>query len=182
MHRMTMAAVMAAMLAATGSAAAGAAIPPPVYDFCGAAVAVVTDAQGHAAYAGDTCDGDNQVLDHQCDGFATHNGREDYYRIDLDVGDTLSATVAHAGDAVLMVTAECIAFGTMFTCLAGADAAGPGGVETISYANYYAQRTVYLVVDSHTTAGCGAYTLDLSILGEVATQGASFGAVKAAYR
>lgn len=179
MHRMT----MAVMLAAAGSAVAGgAAIPPPVYDFCGAAVAVVTDAQGHAAYAGDTCDGDNQVLDHLCDGFATHNGREDYYRIDLEAGDTLSATVAHAGDAVLMVAAECIVFGTMYTCLAGADAAGPGGVETISYANYYTERTVYLVVDSHTTAGCGAYTLELSILGEVAAQPVSFGAVKAAYR
>jgi hypothetical protein len=159
-----------------------AATPPPIYDFCAAAVTVVADRYGHAAYAGNTCDGENRVLDHLCNGFITHNGREDYYTIAMDAGCSFTAVVSHAGDAALMVTAECIVYGTMFTCLAAANAAGSGGVETISYTNGPGARTVYLVVDSHTVAGCGAYTLALTTNCTVATDLPSFGALKAAYR
>ncbi|MDO8836227.1 MAG: hypothetical protein Q7V01_11560 [Vicinamibacterales bacterium] len=162
--------------------AAVAATPPPVYDFCAAEIEVVVDESGHATYAGDTCDGDNQVLDHLCGGFATHMGREDYYAIPLAPGQTFTAVVAHTGDAVLLVTDVCIVFGTMFPCLAGADAAGPGGVETITYANPGTAATIHLVIDSHTTAGCGSYSLELSIQDEVAAERSSFGAVKAVYR
>jgi len=165
-----------------GAAAAAAAIPPPVYDFCGAAVAVVVDAEGHAAYAGDTCDGENLVLDHACQQDATHNGCEDYYAIPVPEGSSFTAQVAHAGDAVLMVTAECVVYGTMFTCLEAADESGPGGTELIRHANWSDDCTFYLVIDSHTTAGCGAYTLDISIQSEVGTERGSFGGIKAAYR
>ena len=178
MNRMIAGAVAVAIVAV----AAAAAIPPPVYDFCGTATAVAVDPAGHAAYAGDTCDGDNQVLDHLCGGFVTHMGHEDYYAIPLAPGESFTAEVAHGGDAVLLVTDVCIVFGTMYPCLAAADAAGPGGVESITFANLGAAATFYLVVDSHTTAGCGAYTLDLSIQGEVGAERASFGGIKAAYR
>ncbi|MDO9172174.1 MAG: hypothetical protein Q7W29_10115 [bacterium] len=166
-------------LSATGAAAA---TPPPVYDFCGAAVAVVVDSEGHAAYTGDTCDGENLVLDHTCQPSATHNGCEDYYAIPVPMGSSFRAEVTHAGDAVLMVSAECRVEGTMFTCLESADEFGPGGTESIRHASWFDDRTFYLVVDSHTTAGCGAYTLDLSIQSEVGAERASFGGIKAAYR
>lgn len=177
MKRMIVVAV-AGVLAATAAAA----IPPPVYDFCGAATAVAVDPAGHAAYAGNTCDGDNQVLDHLCGGFATHMGHEDYYAVPLAPGQSFTAEVAHGGDAVLLVTDVCIVFGTMYPCLAAADAAGPGGVETVSFTNAGAAATYYLVIDSHSPAGCGAYTLELVVLSEVGTERASFGAVKSAYR
>ncbi len=166
-------------LSTTGAAAA---TPPPVYDFCGAAVAVVFDAEGHAAYAGDTCDGENLVLDHTCQPYATHNGCEDYYAIPVPSGCSFRAGVTHAGDAVLMVSAECNVFGTMFTCLEAADESGVGGFESVTYCNWGDERTFFLVVDSHTAAGCGAYTLDLSIQSEVGAERASFGGIKAAYR
>lgn len=101
------------------AAASAAAIPPPVYDFCGAATAVAVDPAGHAAYAGNTCDGDNQVLDHLCGGFVTHMGHEDYYAIPLAPGQSFTAVVAHGGDAVLLVTDVCIVFGMIILCLGG---------------------------------------------------------------
>ncbi|MBC8423748.1 hypothetical protein H8E07_06455 [bacterium] len=157
--------------------------PPPIYDFCDLTVDVVADDQGQAAYAGDTCDGDNLVLDHDCGVFVIHNGYEDYYAVAMDPGCTFSATVAHAGDAVLMVTAECIVYGTMFTCLASADASGPGGVETIAYTNDTgAAATVYLVVDTPGVSECGAYDLDLQTDCTVGDERWRFGDVKAAYR
>lgn len=168
-------------LLATTAANAPAATPPPIYDFCADAVVVAADGTGHAAYAGNTCDGQNRVLDHLCNGFVTHNGREDYYAITMDPGCSFTAVVAHTGDAALMVTAECIVYGTMFTCLAAANAAGPGGVETIGYTNGPTARTVYLVVDSHTVAGCGTYTLALTTNCVVADDRTSFGSVKATY-
>jgi hypothetical protein len=168
-----------AVLLATGVAAGP---PPPVYDFCGAAVTVQVDAEGHAFYTGDTCDGEDLVVDHVCEQFATHHGHEDYYAIPVPMASSFRALVTHEGDAVLMVTDECIVYGTTFTCLESADESGPGGSEVIQYASWFEDRTYYLVIDSHTTAGCGAYTLDLSIQSEVGAERASYGAVKAAYR
>lgn len=174
--------IVVAAAGVLAAAAAAAAIPPPVYDFCGAAIAVAIDPAGHAAYAGDTCDGDNQVLDHLCGGFVTHMGHEDYYAIPLAPGQSFTAEVAPGGDAVLLVTDVCIVFGTMYPCLAAADAAGPGGVETVTFTNPGPAATFYLVIDSHSPAGCGAYTLELTVMSEVGTERASFGAVKSAYR
>ncbi len=156
--------------------------PPPIYDFCDEVVVVVADDHGQVAYAGVTCDGSNQVLDHDCSGFVTHNGHEDYYAVAMDPGCTFSATVSHQGDAVLMVSAECMVYGTMFTCLAAVDAEGPGGVETITYTNDTgAAATVYLVVDTPDGA-CGAYDMSLQTDCTVAGERASLGAVKAAFR
>ncbi len=169
----------AAVLWAAGAAAA---TPPPIYDFCDSVVAVVFDELGHAADAGDTCDGFNLVIDHACGEFASHNGCEDYYAIVVPTAHSFTAMVVPTGDAALMVTSECIVYGTTFTCLANADESGPGGYESVTYGNWGDDRTVYLVVDSHTAAGCGAYTLELSIQIEVAAERASFGGIKAAYR
>lgn len=174
--------IVIAVAGVLGAAAADAAMPPPVYDFCGAAIAIAVDPAGHAAYAGDTCDGNNQVLDHLCGSFVTHMGHEDYYAIPLAPGQSFTAEIAHGGDAALLVTDVCIVFGTMYPCLAAADATGPGGVETVTFTNPGTAATFYLVIDSHTTAGCGAYALDLSIQSEVGAERASFGGIKAAYR
>ncbi|MBU0741079.1 hypothetical protein KKG45_11855 [bacterium] len=157
-------------------------IPPPIFDFCDLAVAVVADEQGHAAYAGDTCDGGNLVPDHDCGATVNYYGQEDYYAVAMDPGCTFTATVAHAGDVALMVTAECIVYGTLFTCLAGVDETGPGGVETIAYTNDSgAATTVYLVLDSLDTERCGAYTLSLQTDCTVGAKKMSLGGVKAGY-
>jgi len=150
-------------------------IPPPVYDFCDA----VIDASDLAVYTGSNCDGENLVLDHDCGPNVIHNGNEDYYAFVVNPGHRLFATVAHDGDAALMLTAECVVYGTLFTCLAGADEEGLGGIESIDYVNETgAPRTVYLVIDSSDVTSCGAYTLISIIHHEVGATNATFGDVK----
>lgn len=163
------------------TAAAAAAIPPPVYDFC--PLVVPAGALPNESYSGTNCDGDNLVVDHDCDTWTQTHGSEDYYEIDMGPGCWFEASVAHDGDAMLMVTAECIVYGTMFTCLASADDGGPGSVEHLFYQNEAAANvTVYLVIDSAQTADCGTYILDLVSDCPIDTDAPTWSELKSDYR
>ncbi len=164
-------------------AATAAAIPPPIYDFCPVVVEVQPDALGHFTYTGDTCDGDNLVVDHDCPVWTQTHGSEDYFAIALDSGASFTAAVSHEGDAMLMVTAECIVYGTMFTCLAGSNTTGPGGIESVTYVNDTGDAAVvYLVIDTEDTADCGGYAMVLSVHGTVPATTTSWGTIKRSYR
>lgn len=180
---LTMAAAILLAAAAASAPAAPAAIPPPVYDFCELAVQVQTDAQGEAVYEGTTCDGENLVVDHDCGDWVQTYGSDDHYAVTLAPGGTLIASVQPDGDAMLMVAAECVVYGTMFTCLAAVDAEGSGGAEALAFANdAAAARTVYLVVDAERIEDCGSYVLEITVGEPVAAAAASWGAVKRAWR
>lgn len=165
------------------AAAAATAQPPPVYDFCDDMTTVAFDAAGQASYADETCQGENLVLDHECGVWRTTFGAEDRYAVALDPGCTVTAVVAHAGDAMLMVTDTCIVYGTQFTCLIGADAAGSGGVETIAWTNDGAEAvTVYVIVDTEQPSECGEYAAVFTRECPVPSEPSRWGAVKRRYR
>ena len=163
-------------------AAAAIAQPPPVYDFCHL-VEVVDHSEYHlSTYLGDTCDGEGQVYDHDCSTWNTAYGNEDYYAITLGPSCDLEATITHSGDAILMVTAECVVYGTTFTCLASSDEEGTGGSEIVSYMNETnSTQTYYLVIDSDQTSDCGTYFLDIYTPCMVANETFSWSTLKTKY-
>ena len=163
-------------------AAAAIAQPPPVYDFCPHLVVVDHGGTEYSTHFGDTCDGEDLVVDHDCPTWNTAHGHEDYYAITLNPGCRFDATVAHTGDAILMVTAECIVYGTTFTCLANSDEEGPGGTEFVTYVNNTdSTATYYLVIDSDQTSGCGTYQLDLYTPCPVGIEQSSWSVLKEMY-
>lgn len=173
----------ATILALLLAAAAAPAQPPPVYDFCDDMTVVAFDAAGQATYADETCLGENLVLDHDCGAWRTTHGVEDRYAVALEPGCTVTAMVAHAGDAMLMVTDTCVVYGTQFPCLIGADAAGSGGAETIGWTNTGATAfTVYVIVDTELTSECGEYTAVFTRECAVAASGGSWSFLKRRYR
>jgi hypothetical protein len=100
-----------------------------------------------------------------CAGFGL-NGPDRAYAVVVPAGQRLRATVTGAGfDATLNLTTACPLF-TGATCLAGANAQGAGGAETLTWTNTGAgSATVFLVVDTWmSTPG----PFDLSIVLEAA--------------
>ena len=149
--------IIAAITTLTATQAA--AIPPPVYDFCDLAIPITAPS---GTYTGDPCEGENLVVDHDCATWSQTHAPEDRYEIAMPPGCSFTATVDPTGDAMLMVTAECVVYGTQFTCLASADDAGTGGTETLTYVNETgADATVWLVVDAEQVGDCGAYVMTL---------------------
>ena len=86
------------------------------------------------------------------------------YPVTLANGQTLRATATPRPgsglDLALYVGSSCAEVGV---CLAGVDAAGVEGAETVEYAHTGAETTVYLIVDSRLSASRGLFDLDLRV-------------------
>jgi hypothetical protein len=153
--------------------------PPPPADisFCG----MVYEGTG-TTFTGDTCGGQNLVSSLGCDAYS-ENGLENYYEIQVPSGCYFTATVTNVKDGALWVLGNCTAPGGAYTCLGYADDTFTGQAEVITYTNSTgSNQIVYLVIDSYGTATCGAYTFQFATDCAVATEGASFGSVKALFR
>jgi hypothetical protein len=90
-------------------------------------------------------------------------GPDVVYAVPLGSGQMLTATATpkSAGlDLVLYVVSSCLEVGT---CLAGTNAAGPGGAETVTYSNPGPAQTVYLVVDGPTAESRGVFDLQIQV-------------------
>lgn len=131
-------------------------------------------------FAGDTCDGYNNVSVEDC-GAYTENGLEHYYEIQVPAGCYFTANVTYdLEDGALWVLDSCA---PGYTCLGYADDTLGGELETVTYTNTTgALQTVILVLDSWGTDACGTYTFDFITDCAVATEVESFGGVKALFR
>lgn len=80
------------------------------------------------------------------------------FRIDLEIGDTFSASLLAPGlDAVLYLVRDCT--NVSRTCVAGVDEAGPGGLEHLFVGPILDPGTYYLIIDAHEPDASGAWTL-----------------------
>ncbi len=152
--------------------------PPSPVDFCGSVY------QGTGThFTGSTCDGANVVSLLGCAAYA-ENGLEHYYEIQVPAGCYFTANVTYTNaDGALWLLDSCSAPGGAFGCLDAVDDTMGVGPESLSYQNATAgPQIVYLVVDSWGTAACGSYTFDFVSDCAVATEGQTFGSVKAMFR
>ena len=86
-------------------------------------------------------------------------GADAVYRISLNPGQRLSASVEAAWDTSLYLITDCARSAT--TCLTGEDNGDP---ETLTYSNQTAgPRTYYLIVDGYRSTASGNYTLEIQI-------------------
>jgi len=140
---------------------------------------LVQDVTG-SLFMGDTCDGYNNVVSNAC-GTYSENGLEHYYEIQVPANCSFTANVTYdVEDGALWILDSCA---PGYACLGYADDTLDGELETVSYTNTTgAAQSVILVVDSYYTAGCGTYTFEFVSDCAVATEGASFGDVKAMFR
>ncbi|HRE88011.1 MAG TPA: hypothetical protein PK095_02635 [Myxococcota bacterium] len=89
-------------------------------------------------------------------------GRDGSIRIELQPGQTLTATYRHAGDGVLYLLDSCPVVGS---CLVGSDDTS-SGAESLTYTwNGAAMNPVYLVLDAFELAGPQTFELDLEVTG-----------------
>lgn len=153
--------------------------PPPEPEVIGPFCDVVEDVFG-TTFTGTTCNGVNNIPSMTC-GTYSSAGLEYYYEIFVPAGGSFTADVTNTADGALYVIDSC---NSPAVCLAYADDTLSGDTEVISYTNDTANDMyVYLVVDSWGTDSCGDYVMNFAATGgAVATENASFGAIKAQFR
>lgn len=148
-------------------------IPPPANDTCEGAIDL--QVQGEQGFDVDLATGYTNAsnLDSgSCTGYSAP-GPDAFYSIDLAAGTEL--VVLQEGDCDMSIYLVTDCADPFATCVAGADGGSP---EILMYTVDTA-GTYYLIVDTYASAGCPVtVTLD----GVVATEGASFGGLKAMYR
>jgi hypothetical protein len=140
-------------------------VTPPVGDTCFNAGAPITSTVTLTGQSLSSYGDDYRWSGGGCAGFGA-SGPDRAFSVTVPPGQRLRATATGAAfDATLNLTTACPLF-TGATCLAGADARGTGGTETLTWTNVGATpATVFLVVDTWmTTPG----TFDLTIALEAA--------------
>lgn len=109
-----------------------------------------------------------------CTGYSTP-GPDALYKIDLAAGEQLIVAETGTCDLAVWIATDC---GNLLgSCVAGADA-GTTGTETVSY-TAAAAGTYYVVIDSYNATGC---PVTVTVNAPVATEGESFGTLKAMFR
>lgn len=150
---------------------------PPAVTFCDLAEVVTGPT---FSGSGSTCQGENLVSSLPCYPIPVE-GLEAYYKIVLQSGATLDATVTNQLDGILWLLGTCA---EPFTCLGYADATGYVEPEIITYTNTTAgDVTVYLVVDEYGPGFCGVYDVEITITpGQVPVAPSSWGSIKSLFK
>jgi len=85
-------------------------------------------------------------------------GRDVVFSLTVNAGDSLSATYTSSADGVMYLMPDCPQSGTTVTCVAGSNATGVGGSETMNFTFAYT-GTYYLVLDSDGLGTNGSWQL-----------------------
>lgn len=89
-------------------------------------------------------------------------GRDGAVRVELEPGQTLTATYRHAGDGILYILDDCP---VESSCLDGSDGS-LSGAETVTWTNDGASTNpVYVILDSDSLSGPQTFELDLFVTG-----------------
>lgn len=114
-----------------------------------------------------------------CTGFA-HTGKDLAYVVDMNSGDTISATMETAGDwdDTLFLVTDCA--NPQGTCVAGANSLPDGSTITYTHTAFGTGR-YYLIASGYGTAS-GAFTLRGELGPPASIEATTWGRIKAAYR
>lgn len=134
---------------------------PPVNDRCDTATPIYC---GSFLYTGDTSTGTNDYSFPSVGSCANSlaQGRDVAFAVNATAGDSLSATYTSSADGVLYVISGCSAAGAPVNCVAGVNATGVGGTETLNYRFSYT-GPYFLILDSDGANSNGTWTLSGSL-------------------
>jgi hypothetical protein len=152
--------------------------PPAVNDLCAGAIDIQTQSLSawdvNLTGAGGFSNNYSLVYG-GCTGYSTP-GPDAIYKIDLVAGEQIIIAESGACDMALWIASDCA--NLLTTCVAGADAGVTGATEIVNFIPAVS-GTYYVVVDAYTAGGC---PVTVTVNAPVATEGASFGALKALFR
>lgn len=152
--------------------------PPAVNDVCAGAI----DIQGQSLAGWDIdmtvaggFNNDYTPAAPSCTGYSA-NGPDAIYMITLAANEELIISEFGACDTSLWIATDCNDL--VNTCVAGADDAGAGAAETLTFVAP-AAGVYYVVFDAYSAAGC---PVTVTVNAPVGVEESSFGALKAMFR
>ncbi len=151
-------------------------VAAPENDTCAGAIAIVPEAGFSVAISTVGANNDYSPVAPSCTGYSA-DGADVVYTVELEPTEDITLSWTTVGfDGSLYVVTDC---DDLTTCVAGADAAGTGGTEVVSFTNDTSTTNVYYIIcDAYSGTGDGTLTVDET----VATEPASWGSVKSLYR
>jgi hypothetical protein len=155
----------------------GSPVPPPANDTCAGAIAIPFVSGFSVATTTTGANSDYTLLSTGCTGYAAA-GPDIVYTVTMAAEQEITLEwLPVTFDASLYVVTDCA--DPMGTCVAGADLAGSGAAETVSFQNTTTGTVTYFIICDAYGSGSGPATL--TIQAAVATEASSWGSVKAMY-
>ncbi len=132
----------------------------PAGDICATATSINC---GQSAWSGNTATALNDYSFASPGTSCTNSladGKDVTYKLTMTAGDSLAVSYTSSADGVLYLLSDC---STTSSCLAGSDATGAGGAETLNY-RFQFSGTYFLVLDSNGANTSGSWSMITTLI------------------